>query len=101
MWFRNYQIVHPEGKEVRATGLTLSEAGPRLCLQPIKIFQGAFGGPTLYEDPSDVSPNIQRREQKKQDMGKYARKVQKKAERKAHARMNALKPDELDGWAME
>ena len=101
VWFRNYQIVHPEGKEVRATGLTLSEAGPRLCLQPIKIFQGAFGGPTLYEDPAYVSPNIQRREQKKQDMGKYARKVQKKAERKAHARMNALKPDELDGWAME
>ena len=23
---------------------------------------------------------------------------EKKAERKAHARMNALKPDELDGW---
>ena len=101
VWFRNYQIVHPEGKEVRATGMTLSEAGPRLCLQPIKIFQGAFGGPTLYEDPGYVSPNIQRREQKKQDMGKYARKVQKKAERKAHARMNSLKPDELDGWAME
>ena len=28
----------------------------------------------------------------------FIHKIQKKAERKAHARMNALKPDELDGW---
>lgn len=95
IWFRNYQIVHPEGKEVRASGVTLSEAGPRLCLHPIKIFAGAFGGPTLYDDPTYVSPNVQRREEKKKDMGKYQRKVQKKAERKAHTRMNQLKPDEL------
>ena len=95
IWFRNYQIVHPQGKEVRATGVTLSEAGPRLCLHPIKIFGGAFGGPTLYADPTYVSPNVQRREDKKMDMGKYQRKVQKKAERKAHSRMNSLKPDEL------
>jgi len=98
VWFRNYQIVYPEGKEVRGTGVTLSEAGPRLCLHPIKIFAGAFGGPTLYDDPTYVSPNVQRREEKKKDQGKYQRKIQKKAERKAHARMNALKPDELDGW---
>ena len=95
IWFRNYQIVHPQGKEVRATGVTLSEAGPRLCLHPIKIFAGAFGGPTLYDDPTYVSPNVQRREEKMKDEGKYRRKVQKKAERKAHMRMNALKPDEL------
>jgi len=96
IWFRNYQIVHPQGKEVRSSGVTLSEAGPRLCLHPIKIFAGAFGGPTLYDDPTYVSPNVQRREEKKNDQGKYARKVQKKAERKAHSRMNELKPDELD-----
>jgi hypothetical protein len=29
-------------------------------------------------------------------VGKYARKVTKKAERKAHSRMNALQPGELD-----
>ena len=77
---------------MRGTGVTLSEAGPRLCLHPIKIFAGAFGGPTLYDDPTYVSPNVQRREEKKKDQGKYQRKIQKKAERKAHARMNALKP---------
>jgi ribosome biogenesis protein BRX1 len=98
VWFRNYQIVHPEGKEVRATGVTLSETGPRLCLHPIKIFGGAFGGPTLYDSPTYVSPNVQRAEKKKEDMGKYARKVAKKAETKAHKRMNELKPDELNDW---
>mmetsp|Transcript_12469 Transcript_12469/g.30104 ORF Transcript_12469/g.30104 Transcript_12469/m.30104 type:complete len:344 (-) Transcript_12469:290-1321(-) len=96
IWFRNYQIVHPEGKEVRATGVTLSESGPRLCLHPIKIFAGAFGGPTLYDDPTYVSPNVQRAAERKKDMGKYARKVEKKAERKAHSRMSQLKPDELN-----
>ncbi len=38
-------------------GMSLVEAGPRLCLQPIKIFAGSFGGPVLYENPSYVSPN--------------------------------------------
>ena len=99
VWFRNYQIAYPEGKEVRAGAkATLSETGPRLCLHPIKIFAGAFGGPTLYDDPTYVSPNIVRREEKKKDQGKYQRKVEKKADRKAHARMNALKPDELEDW---
>ena len=98
VWFRNYQIAYPEGKEARGVGATLVETGPRLCLHPIKIFAGAFGGPTLYDDPTYVSPNVVRREEKKKDQGKYQRKVEKKAERKAHARMNALKPDELDGW---
>lgn len=98
VWFRNYQITYPEGKEARGTRTQLSETGPRLCLHPIKIFAGAFGGPTLYDDPTYVSPNIVRREEKKKDQGKYQRKVEKKADRKAHARMNALKPDELDDW---
>lgn len=98
VWFRNYQVVHPIGKEARGTGPTLSETGPRLCLHPIKIFQGAFGGATLYDDPTYVSPNVQRREEKKKEMGKYRRKVEKKADKKARARMNALAPDELEGW---
>jgi ribosome biogenesis protein BRX1 len=50
--------------------VTLTESGPRLCLQPIKIFAGAFGGPTLYADPTYVSPNVQRAADKKEDMGR-------------------------------
>lgn len=33
------------------------QVGPRFCLNPIKIFGGSFGGPTLYENPFYVSPN--------------------------------------------
>ena len=72
MWFRNYQVVHPEGKEVKSRGLTLSETGPRMCLHPIKIFAGAFGGAVLFEDDTFVSPNARRAESKKADVGASA-----------------------------
>ncbi|XP_050937232.1 ribosome biogenesis protein BRX1 homolog 1-like isoform X1 [Cucumis melo] len=62
IWFRNYQISvpHNESDKVARGGLdkmTLIEVGPRFCLNPIKIFGGSFGGPTLYENPLYVSPN--------------------------------------------
>ncbi|KAJ8769695.1 hypothetical protein K2173_005298 [Erythroxylum novogranatense] len=39
IWFRNYQV------------------SPRFWLNPIEIFGGSFGGPTLYENPFYVSLN--------------------------------------------
>lgn len=30
--------------------------GPRFCLNPIRIFDGCFGGPTLYENPTYSTP---------------------------------------------
>ena len=32
-------------------------SGPRMVLNPIRIFQGSFGGPTLYLNDHYVSPN--------------------------------------------
>lgn len=37
---------------------SLVEVGPRFVLNLIKIFQGSFGGPTLYENPDFQSPNM-------------------------------------------
>lgn len=37
---------------------SLVEIGPRFVLNLIKIFQGSFGGPTLYENPGFKSPNM-------------------------------------------
>lgn len=53
IWFRNYQIIEEDG--------SLVEIGPRFVLNLIKIFQGSFGGATLYENPRYQSPNMHRR----------------------------------------
>ncbi|XP_016349723.1 ribosome biogenesis protein BRX1 homolog isoform X2 [Sinocyclocheilus anshuiensis] len=40
---------------------SLVEIGPRFVLNLIRIFQGSFGGPTLYESPHFEPPNTRRR----------------------------------------
>ncbi len=77
IWFRNYQIVEPEAHEgaselasaadpkdasaqksrrSRQEGPkapTLTEIGPRFVMTPIKIFEGSFGGATLFDNPGE------------------------------------------------
>ncbi|KAK2639118.1 hypothetical protein Ddye_026913 [Dipteronia dyeriana] len=104
IWFRNYQITVPHNESVKvARGglekMTLIEVGPRFCLNPIKIFGGSFGGPTLYENPLYVSPNQIRALEKRQKAGKYAKKVKAKKRRKMHELSNPLEPNEFaDMW---
>jgi ribosome biogenesis protein BRX1 len=104
IWFRNYQISvpHNESDKLPRGGLdkmTLIEVGPRFCLNPIKIFGGSFGGPTLYENPFYVSPNQIRALQKKKKSGTFAKKVKAKTRRKMHEMNNHLEPDEFaDMW---
>ncbi|KAI3457483.1 hypothetical protein Pfo_014146 [Paulownia fortunei] len=89
IWFRNYQILCPHsGAKKLDRGdlekMTLVEVGPRFCLNPIKVFGGSFGGPTLYENPFYVSPN---------------QKVKAKTRRKTHELANPLEIDEFaDMW---
>ncbi|KAA0719641.1 Ribosome biogenesis protein BRX1 -like protein [Triplophysa tibetana] len=80
IWFRNYQIIEEDA--------SLVEIGPRFVMNPIKIFQGSFGGPTLYENPHFQSPNMHRREirlamaakQKEKLLVKEVRKEKQKEE---------------------
>lgn len=44
-------------KKASADSASLVEVGPRICLNPIKIFGGSFGGPVLFDNPNFVSPN--------------------------------------------
>ena len=44
-------------KKASAESVSLVEVGPRVCLNPIKIFGGSFGGPVLFDNPHFVSPN--------------------------------------------
>ncbi|CAJ2652344.1 unnamed protein product [Trifolium pratense] len=95
-------VPHNESDKLPRGGLdkmTLIEVGPRFCLNPIKIFGGSFGGPTLYENPFYVSPNQIRALQKKKKSGKFAKKVKAKTRRKMHEMSNPLEPDEFaDMW---
>eukprot|EP00042_Codosiga_hollandica_P036897 m.286320 g.286320 ORF g.286320 m.286320 type:complete len:158 (-) comp54986_c0_seq6:253-726(-) len=36
------------------------EIGPRFVLNPIRVFEGCFGGPTLYANEEYISPNLVR-----------------------------------------
>lgn len=103
IWVRNYQIVDKSdmGKletqaQRKGEELTsLVEIGPRFVLNPMRIFAGSFGGPTLYQNPAFVSPNAIRAE-KKREMGQVlSKRMQGNEERKKKAA--ALKPykDEL------
>ena len=51
-----YQIVWPEAG-VKDAELELAEIGPRFVLEIVRIFAGSFGGETLYQNPSFISPN--------------------------------------------
>ncbi|XP_051845585.1 ribosome biogenesis protein BRX1 homolog [Antechinus flavipes] len=70
IWFRNYQIIEEDA--------ALVEIGPRFVLNLIKIFQGSFGGPTLYENPHYQSPNMHRRIVRMATAAKYKERQQVK-----------------------
>lgn len=82
--FRHYQIVDAKTQE-------LVEIGPRMLMEPIKIFQESLGGQTLFSNEQYVTPNQIRSAQRKQQMAeKGARpekvKVHKKAVPNTHLR---------------
>jgi len=70
IWIRNYQILDENAE--------LAEIGPRMVLNPIKIFEGSFGGPTLYHNPKYTAPNEYRRILKRKTAAKYIQKVNAK-----------------------
>ncbi|ELK31728.1 Ribosome biogenesis protein BRX1 like protein [Myotis davidii] len=74
IWFRNFQIIEEDA--------ALVEIGPRFVLNLIKIFQGSFGGPTLYENPHYQSPNMHRRVIRSITAAKYKEKQQVKEAQK-------------------
>lgn len=51
-----------------------------MVLQLIKIFEGSFGGPVLYENPNYLCPNTVRREQKFAKANKYTDKINAKTD---------------------
>ncbi len=82
IWFRNYQVRQCSGQcqpapqlmplalsqiiekdPLQPTGpaqTTLVEIGPRFVLTPIRMFEGSFGGPTVFENPGTTSDTLLR-----------------------------------------
>jgi len=73
IWVRNYQIINQKD-------MSLTEIGPRFVLNLIRIFDGSFGGATLYENPHYFSPNEHRRRLREQAAFRYLNKTAAKEE---------------------
>lgn len=67
--------------------ISLVEIGPRFCLTPIRIFEGSFGGPTVFENPEFVHPNFVRSALRKEKLQKYSHRQKNQSEREARLQM--------------
>ncbi|ORX61427.1 Brix-domain-containing protein [Hesseltinella vesiculosa] len=81
IWFRNYQIVEKTAQntpnfslEDKIDDISLVEIGPRFCLTVVRIFDGSFGGPTVYENTEFVHPNYVRSLERRSKSQKYAKR---------------------------
>jgi len=91
IWFRHFQIVQ---KHDSAKSTELLEIGPRFVLNPIRIFSGSFGGPTLFYNAEYVSPNEIRIAGRIKKAGKYASRLQNsQALRIRKDKRNAIEED--------
>ncbi|KAF9053086.1 Brix domain-containing protein [Panaeolus papilionaceus] len=72
IWFRNFQIMEKDPLQPNGPPQTsLIEIGPRFVLTPIRIFEGAFGGATVYSNPEFVSPTSVRQAIRREKGTKY------------------------------
>ena len=99
IWFRNYQIIEKEASVKDGQQTSLVEIGPRFVMTPIRIFEGSFGGPTLYENADFVSPNAVRAEQRREGGEKYVSRVMAEEDRKrmkVNSKREYTELDEVD-----
>ena len=100
IWFRNFQIIEKQvGKNDYET--ELMETGPRFVLTPIRILAGSFGGPTLYQNPEYVSPNMMRSMEKRRHQDKYKERVEKTRRTRVKERRKQLPLDTVDDLYVE
>lgn len=76
---------------------TLVEIGPRMVLTPIRIFEGSFGGATVYENPEYISPNAARHDARRTKGEHYKERTTaiQNREAKRQRLVDEAKPDEL------
>ncbi|KAH9832987.1 ribosome biogenesis protein BRX1 [Rhodofomes roseus] len=93
IWFRNFQIIEKDPLQPNGPPqTTMIEVGPRFVLTPIRIFEGAFSGATVYSNPEFISPAAVRSALKREKGDKYGKR--KTAEVERAERMETRKRDE-------
>ncbi|KAL0206328.1 hypothetical protein P9112_001635 [Eukaryota sp. TZLM1-RC] len=115
IWFRNFQIVDKTltndvitasevaneaavSSEVQGrTDMELVEIGPRMVLNPIRIFEGAFSGSTIFKNDSFVTPTQLRSRIKRELVEKYRHKLDHRAKVESKKDEYVVPPGELDG----
>ena len=102
IWIRNYQISERGNTEHEAEKFAkrgdepqLTEIGPRMVLEVIRIFDDSFTGKTLYENPNYVSPSLSRSGEKKKKTGSYAKRMKALERLQKREEENVLPEDEL------
>jgi ribosome biogenesis protein BRX1 len=85
VWLRNFQAhwAAGGGRKASAEPPTLVEVGPRMTLNPIRVFAGAFRGAVLWANGAYVSPNSLRKQARLAAGSKYKGKIRAKAAKRA------------------
>lgn len=99
VWLRHYQITdadNVEGKEDATVGSGVVEIGPRLVLNPVRVFGGSMGGKTAWENPAYVGPNEIRRAERLRASGGYKHRVIAKVDKGKRVAASRRKPQPLD-----
>ncbi|KAG9305835.1 hypothetical protein G9A89_006246 [Geosiphon pyriformis] len=84
IWFRNYQIVEKDSTEKSSKkvkdhkDISLVEIGPRFVLNVIRIFEGSFGGASIFANPEFITPSQIRRNIRAEKATRYQSRVQAK-----------------------
>ncbi|ELU44970.1 ribosome biogenesis protein BRX1 [Rhizoctonia solani AG-1 IA] len=92
----NFQIIEKDPLKPNGPPETsLVEIGPRFVLTPIRIFEGAFGGATVFSNPEFVSPAAIRSQFKREQGEKYRARKEGEAERNTRREERRREEDEL------
>lgn len=113
MWFHSFQILEKDPLQPNGPPQTsLTEIGPRFVLTPIRIFEGAFGGATVFSNPGKIpfnclwatrvnitiefiSPTAVRSAIKREKGNKYNYRKDTQAETRRRKEMHKRDEDEL------
>ncbi|KIY65277.1 Brix-domain-containing protein [Cylindrobasidium torrendii FP15055 ss-10] len=96
IWFRNFQILEKDPLQPNGPPQTsLVEIGPRFVMTPIRIFEGAFNGATVYSNPEFVSPAAVRSLVRREKSSKYNTRKDAQEEANKRKALHKLDEDEL------